>query len=98
MSGAKLIKKMESELRNVIKQFEETISELESNMTTAKRSVRQAAEYVIADIREREREALQSLEATRVSRLHKIKSAKQEVESLAKQMSQAAQFAENMVV
>ena len=97
MSGAKLIKKMESELRNVIKQFEETISELESNMATAKRSVRQAAEYVIADIREREREALQSLEATRVSRLHKIKSAKQEVESLAKQMSQAAQFAENMV-
>ena len=48
-------------------------------------------------VRLSEHKELQSLEATRVSRLHKINSAKQEVESLAKQMSQAAQFAENMV-
>ena len=97
MSGAKLIKKMESELRNVIKQFEETISKLESNMATAKRNVKQVAEQMIANIRERERKALESLEATRVSRLHKINLAKQEVESLVKQMNQAAQFAENLV-
>ena len=97
MSGAKLIKKMESELQEVIKQFEETISKLESNMETAKRGVKQTAEQMIANIREREREALESLEATRVSRLHKINLAKQEVESLVKQMNQAAQFAENLV-
>ena len=97
MSGAKLIKKMESELQEVIKQFEETISKLESNMATAKRGVKQTAEQMIANIREREREALESLEATRVSRLHKINLAKQEVESLVKQMNQAAQFAENLV-
>ena len=97
MSGAKLIKKMESELQEVIKQFEETISKLESNMETAKRGVKQIAEQMIANIREREREALESLEATRVSRLHKINLAKQEVESLVKQMNQAAQFAENLV-
>ena len=97
MSGAKLIKKMESELQEVIKQFEETISKLESNLATAKRGVKQTAEQMIANIREREREALESLEVTRVSRLHKINLAKQEVESLVKQMNQAAQFAENLV-
>ena len=97
MSGAKLIKKMESELQEVIKQFEETISKLESNMETAKRGVKQTAEQMIANIREREREALESLEATRVSRLYKINLAKQEVESLVKQMNHAAQFAENLV-
>ena len=97
MSGAKLIKKMESELQEVIKQFEETISKLESNIATVKSSVKQASEQMIANIREHEREALESLEATRVSRLHKINSAKQKVESLVKQMNQAAQFAENLV-
>ena len=66
-------------------------------MATAKRSVKQAAEQMIASIREREREALKSLEATRVSRLHIINSAKQEVQSLVKQINQAAQFAENLV-
>ena len=65
---------MESELQEVIRQFEETISKLESNMATAKRSVKQAAEQMIANIREREREALESLEVTRVSRLHIINS------------------------
>ena len=97
MSGAKLIKNMESELQEVIRQFEETISKLESNMATAKRNVKQVAEQMIANIRERERKALESLEATRVSRLHKINLAKQEVESLVKQMNQAAEYAENLV-
>ena len=97
MSDAKLIKEMESELREVIKQSEETISKLKSNMVTAKLSVKQSAEQMIADIREREPEALESIEVTHVSRLSKINSAKQEVESLVKQMNQAAQFAENLV-
>ena len=97
MSGAKMIKKMESELCEVIKQFEETISKLERNVATAKRGVSQAAEQMIAEIRKREREAIESLEKTRVSRLERINSAKQEVESLMKQMSQAAEFAENLV-
>ena len=66
-------------------------------MVTAKLSVKQSAEQMIADIREREREALESIEVTHVSRLSKINSAKQEVEFLVKQMNQAAQFAENLV-
>ena len=97
MCGAKLIRKKESELYEVIKQFEETTSKLESNVATAKREVSRVVEEVIAEIREREREAIDSLEATRVSRLERINSAKQEVESLVKQMNQAATYAENLV-
>ena len=81
MCGAKLIRKKENELCEVIKQFEETISKLESNVATAKREVSRVAEEIIAETREREREAIDSLEATRVSRLKRINSAKQEVKS-----------------
>ena len=97
MSGARMMTKKEGELCEVIKQFEETISKLESNIVKAKRGVSEAAEQMIAEIREREREAIESLEATRVTRLEIINSAKQEVESLMKQMNQAAEFAENLV-
>ena len=97
MCGAKLIRNKVSELYEVIKQFEETISKLESNVATAKREVSRVAEEVIAEIREREREAIDSLEATRVSILERINSPKQEVESLVKQMNQAATYAENLV-
>ena len=97
MSGAKIIKEKETQLCQVIKEFEETISELDRNFTTAKREVSRTAEQMIVDIRQREREAIVSLETTRVSRLEKINAAKQEVESLVKQISQAAEFAENLV-
>ena len=97
MCGAKLIRNKESELCEVVKQFDETISKLESNVATAKEEVSRVAKEVIAEIREREREAIDSLEATRVSILERINSAKQEVESLVKQMKQAAEFAENLV-
>ena len=97
MSGAKIIKEKETQLCQVIKEFEETISELERNFTAAKREVSRTAEQMIVDIRYREREAIVSLETTRVSRLEKINAAKQEVESLVKQVSQAAEFAENLV-
>ena len=95
MSGAKIIKEKETQLCQVIKEFEETISELERNFTAAKREVSRTAEQMIVDIRHREREAIVSLETTRVSRLENA--AKQEVESLVKQVSQAAEFAENLV-
>ena len=97
MCGAKLIRNKESELCEVVKQFEETISKLESNLSTAKREVSRVAEEIIAETREREREVIDSVEATRVSMLERINSAKQEVETLIKQMKQAAEFAENLV-
>ena len=97
MSGAKIIKEKETQLCQVIKEFEETISELDRNFATAKREVSRTAEQMIANVRQREREAIVSLETTRMSRLEKINAAKQEVESLVKQISQAAEFAENLV-
>ena len=97
LCSATLIRNKESELCEVIKQCEKTISKLESNVPTAKREVSRVAEEIIAENREREREVIDSLEATRVSILEQINSAKLEVKSLAKQMKQAAEFAENLV-
>ena len=54
MSGAKMIKTKLSELSEVIRQFQETIFELESNVATAKREVSRTAEQVIAEVRKRE--------------------------------------------
>ena len=81
----------------MIGQFEETASKLENNAEIAKRGVSQAAEQIIAEIREREREAIVSIETTRVIRLDRINSAKEEVESLTNQNKKVADFAETMV-
>ena len=96
MSGAEMIKEKLRELGEVIRQFEETASELERNVATAKRGVSQAADQMIAEIREREREAIISLDTTRVTRLEKINSAIQETRCLVKQMKQAVEFANNL--
>ena len=87
MFGAKLIRNKESELCEVIKQCEKTISKLESNIATAKRGVSRVAEEIITETREPEGEAIDSLEVTRVSILKRINSAKQEVESMVKKSS-----------
>ena len=96
MSGAEIINERVSELSEVIRQFEETASNLEYNVATAKREVSQAAGQMIEVVREREREAIISLETTRVTRLKKINSAIQETQSLLKQMKQAVDFAKNL--
>ena len=96
MSGAEMISKRMNELSEVIRQFEETASKFENNITTAKGRVSQAAGQMIEVIREREREAIISLETTRVTRLERINSAIQEAQSLLKQMKQAVEFAKNL--
>jgi len=96
MSGVEIIKEKIRELGEVIRQFEETASELERNVATAKRAVSQAAHQMIEEIRDREREAIVSLETTRVTRLESINSAIQEAQSLVKQMKQAVEFANNL--
>ena len=97
MSGAEMIKEKISDLSEVIQRFKETISELERNVATAKRGVSQAAEQMIAEIREREREAILSLETSRVTRHERMNAALQEAQSLVKQMKQAVEFANNLV-
>ena len=96
MSGAEMIKEKIRQLGEVIRQFEETASELERNVATAKRGVSQAADQMIAEMRERERELIILLETIRVTRLEKINSAIQDAQSLVKQMNQAVEFANNL--
>ena len=96
MSGAEMINERVKELVEVIRQFEETASKLENNVASAKRQVSQAAGQMIEVIREREREAMISLETTRVTRHERINSAIQEAQSLLKQMKQAVEFAKNL--
>ena len=96
MSGAEMINERVIELIEVIRQFEETASKLENNVATAKREVSQTAGQMIEMIREREREAITSLETTRVTRLERINSAIQEAQLLVKQMQQAVEFAKSL--
>ena len=87
----------EKALKDVIRKYEETISTLETNVTIAKRGISQAAEKAITKIREREREAIVSVEATREARLEKINSANEIAKSLLKQMKQAFELTQNLV-
>ena len=96
MSGAEMINQTVRELVEVIRQFEETASKLEKNIAAAKREASQTAGQMIEVIREREREAIISLETTRVTRLETINCAIQEAQSLLKQMKQAVEFAKNV--
>ena len=97
MADAALSREREKDLTYMIQQFKETASKLENNAKIAKSGVTQAAEQMIAEIREREREAIASIETTRVTRLERINSAKQQVESLTKQNKKVADFADTMV-
>ena len=97
MADAELTREKEKQLKDVIGKFEQTISLLEKNVETAKREVSQAAEQMIAKIREREREAITSLETTRATRLARINSTKEKAQSLLKQICQAVEFAQNVV-
>ena len=92
MAEAAATRENEKALKDVIRKFEETISKLETNVAIAKRGISQAAE-----IRQREREAIDSVETTRATRLEKINSAKEKAESLLKQMIQAVEFTQNLV-
>ena len=97
MADIVLTREKEKVLKDVIQKFEKTISLLETNVANAKREVSQTAEQMIAKIRDREREAITSLETTRVTRLEKINSANEKAQSLLRQMYQAVEFAQNLV-
>ena len=97
MAGALMSRTRENHLKAKIRQFHRTASELRDNVQLAKREVSQAAEQKIAEIRERERQAIESIETTCVTRLQKINSARVAVESLMKQNNKVADFAENLV-
>ena len=82
---------------DVIRKYEQTVVELEANITDLKREVSQTAEQMIAKIRENERQIITALEKTCASRENRLNSAKAQVQSLLKQIHQAIEFAENLI-
>ena len=97
LASAQLAKEKQREYEEVIKQFESAAAELEANVAAAKQDVSEAAEQMIAAIRERQCEANDTLENTLASRTEKLNSAKQQVKSFAKQINQAAEFTNDLV-
>ena len=97
MAGAELMKEKRKVCNDVIREYEKTARKLDSNITDARREVSQAAEQMIAKIREREREAITTLENTRVSRTEQLNSVTKQVQSLTKQLDQAVEFADNLL-
>ena len=75
LADAIMSRRRENDFKETIRQFHHTVSELRDNAQLAKRKVSQAAEQKIAEIRERERQATESIETTCVTRLQKINSA-----------------------
>ena len=97
IARAKLVKEMKEVCRGVIREFEKTEHELETNITTAKRQVSQATEQMMGKLRQLEREAITALEKSRVSRIEKLHSGKASVVSFEKQLDQAFEFSNNLV-
>ena len=94
--GVELMMQIQQNCRDIIRHFEETAANLEANIATAKRQVSQSAKQMIAVIHEREREAITTLENTRVSRMQKLDAVKKQVQQLEKQIQQAAEFASEL--
>ena len=81
---------------DAIHENEETECQLEANIASAKLKVSQAADQLVAKIREREREDIAAIENTRVLRMEQLNSAKTQVQSLARQLNQAVEFANDL--
>ena len=84
VADAVMSRTRENDFKETIPHFHHTVSELRDNAQLAKRKVSQAAEQKIAEIRERERQATESIETMCVTRLQKINSAWEAVESRSK--------------
>ena len=97
MAGVELMKEKRKVYSDVMRQLEETAFKLEANVTTAIREVSQAAEQMIAKIREREREAITALKNTGGSRTEELHCVKKQVQSSTKRVEQAVEFANNLV-
>ena len=97
MSNVDTIKEKANLFREEIGKLEKTSEDVEMIIAIAKQDVSEAAQQVITNTRQQEKQLLESLEMTRRKRIEQINSAKQELESLVKQIHQEAEFAENLV-
>ncbi|XP_027050744.1 E3 ubiquitin-protein ligase TRIM71-like, partial [Pocillopora damicornis] len=97
MSTVETIKEKADLFRAELRKLEKTSEDVEMIIAIAKQEVSEATERIITKTRQQEKQLLESLEMTRRRRIKRINSAKQELESLVKQMNEAADFAENLV-
>ena len=97
MSTVETIKEKADLIRTELGKLEKTLEDVVMITEIAKREVMEATERVITKTRQQEKQLIESLEMTRIRRIERINSAKQELECLEKQMLQAAEFSENLV-
>ena len=97
MSTVETIKEKANLFRSELRKLEKTSEDVEMIIAIAKQEVSEATERVITKTRQQEKQLLESLEMTRRRRIERINSTKQGLESLVKQMNEAAEFAENLV-
>ena len=97
LTRTKVLKTKKKVFGDTIREYEQTVLELETIITNTKREVSKAVEQIIAKIREDERRIITALENIRASRADKLDSAKAQVQSLLKQINQAIEFAENLI-
>ncbi|XP_022805531.1 uncharacterized protein LOC111342694 [Stylophora pistillata] len=95
---AQLVREKKEVCRGIICEFEKTEAELEANITSAKRQVTETAEQMMGKLRQLEREGITALERARVSRIEKLNAMKTSVVSLEKQLDQAFDFSNNLVM
>ena len=97
VSTVQTIKEKANLFRAELRKLEKTSEDVEMIIAIAKQEVSEATEHVITKTRQQEKQLLESLEVMRRKRLDRANSAKQELESLVKQMLQGAEFAEDLV-
>jgi len=97
MAGVELLKQKRNVYTDLMREVEDTTSKLEANSTKAIGEVSQAANQMIAKIREREWEAITELRNTGVTRTEKLDCVNKQTQSSIKQIDQAVEFANNLV-
>ena len=97
LSTVQTIKEKANLFRAELRKLEKTSEDVEMIIAIAKQEVSEATEHVITKTRQQEKKLLETLEMTRRKRLKRVNSAKQELESLVKQMNQAVELGENLV-
>ena len=96
MAGVELLKQKRKVYTDLKRQVEDTASKLEANITKAIGDVSQAANQMIAKIRDCEREAITELRNTGASRREKLDHVNKQTESSTKQIDEAVEFANNL--
>ena len=97
MARVELMKQKRKVYTDLMREVADTTSKLAANITKAIGEVSQAANQMIAKIREHEREVISELRNTGVTRTEKLDCVNKHAQSLTKQIDQAVEFSNNLV-